>query len=210
MSQQLARVSADLTELDRLLAQPVPPQAPIPQSYVPPAVHYAPPPAPIAPPPVAPPPPVATPARRTPRDTNWIGKVLAVAGVAVTLVGRRSAPRPRRASRHPAARDPRWRWCTAGRGTGRRRGPAQRPPRRSGRRNRVGGDRHCRGVHGRHRRHDDLPLGVRTRRPDPRRVDRWRWPHPGPTLGLATARPAGAGAADRARAHRRRWHHDAC
>jgi uncharacterized membrane protein len=95
MSQQLARVSADLTELDRLLAQPVPPQAPIPQPYAPPAVRYAPPaavqyappPAPIATPPVAPPPPIAPPARRTPRDTNWIGKVLAVAGVAVTLVG---------------------------------------------------------------------------------------------------------------------------
>src|SRR6516165_9395070 len=98
MSQQLARVSADLTELDRLLAQPVPAQPPTPQSYVPPAVHYGPPPAVhyaprpavhYAPPPqpVAPPLPVAPPAPRTPRDTNWIGKVLAVAGVVVTLVG---------------------------------------------------------------------------------------------------------------------------
>src|SRR5689334_15548534 len=83
MSQQLARVSADLTELDRLLAQPVPRQAPIPQPYVPPAAYY-PPPVPVAPPP---PPPVGPPARRTPRDANWIGKVLAVAGVAVTLIG---------------------------------------------------------------------------------------------------------------------------
>jgi uncharacterized membrane protein len=90
MSHQLARISADLTELDRLLAQPAPPQAPIPRPYVPPAVHYAPPPAvhyapppaPVTPPPVAPPP---TP--RMPRDANWIGKVLAVAGVAVTLIG---------------------------------------------------------------------------------------------------------------------------
>ena len=98
MSQQLARVSADLTELDRLLAerpsapQPAPQPVPIPQPYVPPAAQYAPPPAPYwpppqqaTPPPVAPPPPRPKP--RRPRDASWIGKVLAVAGVAVTLIG---------------------------------------------------------------------------------------------------------------------------
>ncbi len=105
MSQQLARVSADLNELDRLLAerppvpqaapQPVPPPMPTPQPYVPPAAAYAPPPAPHWPPqpapPIAPPrltqPPPAPQAPRPPRDASWIGKVLAVAGVAVTLIG---------------------------------------------------------------------------------------------------------------------------
>ncbi|HEX3289274.1 MAG TPA: DUF2339 domain-containing protein [Mycobacterium sp.] len=90
MSQQLARVSADLTELDRLLAQSVPQRAPIEQPYVPP-VAYCPPPVPVAPPPPPPPRPVAPPhppvALPAPRDANWIGKVLAVAGVAVTLIG---------------------------------------------------------------------------------------------------------------------------
>ncbi|WNG95274.1 DUF2339 domain-containing protein [Mycobacterium sp. ITM-2016-00318] len=85
MSEQFAKVSADLNELDRVLAQrpftPLPapqPAAPYPpphpQSYIPPAAVYVPPP----PPPRAP---------RPPRDASWIGKVLAVAGVAVTLVG---------------------------------------------------------------------------------------------------------------------------
>ena len=105
MSQQLARVSADLNELDRLLAerppvpqaapQPVPPPMPTLQPYVPPAAAYAPPPAPPWPPqpapPIAPPrltqPPPAPRAPRPPRDASWIGKVLAVAGVAVTLIG---------------------------------------------------------------------------------------------------------------------------
>ncbi|OBI84245.1 DUF2339 domain-containing protein [Mycobacterium sp. E740] len=65
ISMQLARASADLAELDRRLAP----------SY------WAPPP-PIA----APPPPIARPAP-PPRDEGWIGKFLAVAGVAVTLIG---------------------------------------------------------------------------------------------------------------------------
>ncbi len=101
MSQQLARVSADLNELDRLLAerppvpqaapQPVPPPMPTPQPYVPyappPAAHWPPQPAPpIAPPRLTQPPP-APQAPRPPRDASWIGKVLAVAGVAVTLIG---------------------------------------------------------------------------------------------------------------------------
>jgi uncharacterized membrane protein len=99
MSEQFARVSADLTELDRLLGQrpfvpnaapqPVPPPMHIPQPYIPPAVVYAPPPPP--PPPMVPPrmspPPSPPKAPRPPRDSNWIGKVLAVAGVAVTLIG---------------------------------------------------------------------------------------------------------------------------
>ena len=88
MSEQFAKLSADLTELDRLLAerpsapypapQPVPPPMLVPQPYIPPAAMYAPP----LPPRQAPPP-----APRPPRDASWIGKVLAVAGVAVTLIG---------------------------------------------------------------------------------------------------------------------------
>lgn len=96
MSQQFAKVSADLTELNRLLAhpwqpQPVAPPVPVPQPrpYIPPAVY--PPPVwpsvpPVAPPPASPPPPAPR-APRSPRDASWIGKVLAVAGVAVTLIG---------------------------------------------------------------------------------------------------------------------------
>src|SRR6478735_4270015 len=105
MSAQFAKVSADLTELDRLLSQrpnvpqpaphPVPPPMYIPQPhqpYAPPAAVYAPPPPPPPPPAMAPPPrmtPPPAPPRepRPPRDSNWIGKVLAVAGVAVTLIG---------------------------------------------------------------------------------------------------------------------------
>ncbi len=93
ISHQLARVSTDLTELDRVLSQrpaaPQPVPAPQPMPYVPPAVPFIPPPAPYWPPP--PPPPVAPPrvpsAPRQPRGEGWIGKVLAVAGVAVTLIG---------------------------------------------------------------------------------------------------------------------------
>jgi uncharacterized membrane protein len=110
ISQQLARVSADLTELDRLLAeqppapQPAAPQQPVapqavaqqPAPYVAPAVPYW----PQYPPPQYPPPyqqqyqPPAQPAAvpvpprpRPERTEGWIGKVLAVAGVAVTLIG---------------------------------------------------------------------------------------------------------------------------
>jgi uncharacterized membrane protein len=86
MSQYFARVSADLTELDRLLAESslapqrtaYPPQQPmqVPQPYIPPAAVYVP-----------PPPPSQPKAPKPPRDASWIGKVLAVAGVAVTLIG---------------------------------------------------------------------------------------------------------------------------
>src|SRR6478735_599447 len=99
MSAQFAKVSADLTELDRLLSQrpnvpqpaphPVAPPMYIPQPhqpYAPPAAVYAPPP-PMAPPPRMTPPPAPPREPRPPRDSNWIGKVLAVAGVAVTLIG---------------------------------------------------------------------------------------------------------------------------
>jgi Predicted membrane protein (DUF2339) len=85
ISQQLARVSADLSTLDWLLSvqPPVSAQSAVPvQTYWPPyQPHYAPPPptqpvfAPIVPPPTR------------PRDHGWIGKLLAVAGVAVTLIG---------------------------------------------------------------------------------------------------------------------------
>ena len=97
MSEQFAKVSADLTELDRLLAQrsftpqpappPVPSPMPFPQPYVPPAVAYAPPPPPHLAPPPRPPLPPPPRAPRPPRDASWIGKALAVAGVAVTLIG---------------------------------------------------------------------------------------------------------------------------
>ncbi len=76
MSQQLARVSADLNELDRLLAE----RPRVPQAAQQPA-H------PVAPPPRLTPQPSAPRAPRPPRDASWIGKVLAVAGVAVTLIG---------------------------------------------------------------------------------------------------------------------------
>lgn len=84
ISQQLARASLDLSELDRLLAEPQPivPAAqyvPAPAQYVPAPAPYLPAQAPHWPPPPQPP--------RTPRSEGWIGKVLAVAGVAVTLIG---------------------------------------------------------------------------------------------------------------------------
>jgi uncharacterized membrane protein len=107
MSEQFAKVSAGLTELNRILAErpavpqqlsqpvayPVPQPMPVPPPYLPPAGAYAPPPPqwpaplPVAPPPRLSPPPSAPKAPRFPRDASWIGKVLAVAGVAVTLVG---------------------------------------------------------------------------------------------------------------------------
>jgi uncharacterized membrane protein len=86
MSQQLARMSADLTELDRLLLEQPPVVPPPPSPYVPPAVPYWPQYSQYPPPPphVPPPPPKQ---QRRERSEGWIGKVLAVAGVAVTLVG---------------------------------------------------------------------------------------------------------------------------
>ncbi|MCV7279375.1 DUF2339 domain-containing protein [Mycolicibacterium flavescens] len=67
----LGRVSADLTELQRMLSSAPPVYAP---------------PAPVSPaPPQMPAPPAPVPS--TPRGEGWIGKLLAVAGVAVTLIG---------------------------------------------------------------------------------------------------------------------------
>ncbi|MCH9732547.1 MAG: DUF2339 domain-containing protein [Actinomycetia bacterium] len=98
MSHQLMRVSADLTALDRILAErrsaaiqpPVAhprPQNPAPQQPAPPPARpywpqYPPPPA-FRPVPVPPAP------ARLPKEGSdgWIGKLLAVAGVAVTLIG---------------------------------------------------------------------------------------------------------------------------
>lgn len=101
ISAQLARVSADLTELDRLLASSPPPQEQAPRyaapvAYPPPyaaPVAYSPPYAPPAAPQYAVPaapryaPAAAPPPPKPPRDEGWIGKLLAVAGVAVTLIG---------------------------------------------------------------------------------------------------------------------------
>jgi len=102
ISQYMARVSTDLTALDRLLseqpqaqvAQPVPPSAVYPQPYVAPTMPYWPQYQPQyvapGPAPVPPRPPVTSPAPPKPqqeRSEGWIGKVLAVAGVAVTLIG---------------------------------------------------------------------------------------------------------------------------
>lgn len=88
VSAYMARVSSDLTELDRLLSErPAPaPVAPYWQQYQQyPQPQYQQPPVATAPaPPVAPKPAVPPPA---PRSEGWIGKVLAVAGVAVTLIG---------------------------------------------------------------------------------------------------------------------------
>ncbi|MGV0579059.1 DUF2339 domain-containing protein [Mycolicibacterium elephantis] len=96
ISQYMARVSSDLTQLDRLLAErpsvqatPAPTASYWPQ-YAPPqyaAPHYPQPQQarPVPPTPQAPPAPPRPP--RQPRDEGWIGKVLAVAGVAVTLIG---------------------------------------------------------------------------------------------------------------------------
>lgn len=93
ISQYMARVSADLATLDRLLSQqsqpssaaqsvqqPQPYQVPYWPQYQP---QYQPPPAAPAAPQHAVPPGM----QKQPRDEGWIGKLLAVAGVAVTLIG---------------------------------------------------------------------------------------------------------------------------
>lgn len=85
ISAQLQRVSTDLAELDHLLSQrPAPPQ---PQPYIPPAVPYWPQQPVQYPPPPPPRVPTAPHGLKPPRNERWIGKVLAVAGVAVTLIG---------------------------------------------------------------------------------------------------------------------------
>jgi uncharacterized membrane protein len=88
ISQYMARVSTDLTALDRLLAerpapatQPAPAYAGYPQPYAPPVVPYW---SQYQPPSPA---PQLAPKPQQERSEGWIGKVLAVAGVAVTLIG---------------------------------------------------------------------------------------------------------------------------
>jgi uncharacterized membrane protein len=94
ISQYMARVSADLAVLDRMLAEqsePVRVAHPVPQ----PQPHLQPYPVPYWPqyqPQYRQPVPMVTPVRmppaqKPPRDEGWIGKLLAVAGVAVTLIG---------------------------------------------------------------------------------------------------------------------------
>ena len=85
LSHQLARVSGELTELGRVLSQS-PQAAPAPYWLAPYAAPYAAPP-PSPPPPSPPPPAPAAAVPKPPRDEGWIGKLLAVAGVAVTLIG---------------------------------------------------------------------------------------------------------------------------
>ncbi|WP_102140909.1 DUF2339 domain-containing protein [Mycobacterium hubeiense] len=82
ISAQLARVSTDLVELDRLLSDR-------PAQPTPPPVHQAPPFWPQYPPapPRYTPPPAPAPKPKSQRSEGWIGKALAVAGVAVTLIG---------------------------------------------------------------------------------------------------------------------------
>lgn len=101
ISHQVARVAADLSALDRMLAerpQPNPAAAPAPQPVVP-AQGCAPPPSQPQPMPYWPQyaqpqaapfrpwPTAAAPKPKTERSEGWIGKLLAVAGVAVTLIG---------------------------------------------------------------------------------------------------------------------------
>lgn len=75
MAAYLARASADLRQLERIVAE-----RPVAAAPPAPPAHYW-------QPPVAPQPPAPQPPPRTPRSDGWIGKALAVAGVAVTLVG---------------------------------------------------------------------------------------------------------------------------
>ncbi|OPX12815.1 DUF2339 domain-containing protein [Mycobacterium sp. AT1] len=78
MAAYLARASVDLRQLERIVAErPVAPAQPVAPTYWPPPA-YTPAPQPLAPVPPTP---------RPPRSDGWIGKALAVAGVAVTLVG---------------------------------------------------------------------------------------------------------------------------
>ncbi len=84
ISQYMSRVSTDLTALDGLLSER---PAGYPHPYAPPAVPYWQQyPHPYAAPPVPSRPPV-TPTPPRERSEGWIGKMLAVAGVAVTLIG---------------------------------------------------------------------------------------------------------------------------
>jgi hypothetical protein len=80
LSQQLTRVGAQIAELERTLGTP----APVPPPYYPPPAPY---PYPLPPPPVAARPVAAAVALPSAPREGWIGKLLAAAGVAVTLIG---------------------------------------------------------------------------------------------------------------------------
>ncbi len=96
MSHQMNRVAAQLAEVERMLAgqagvpvrQPATPPAPVPvapspvHAWAPVAMH------PMMPPPVPPPPRAPLTERLgTDKGQGWIGKLLAIVGVAVTLIG---------------------------------------------------------------------------------------------------------------------------
>lgn len=87
ISAYVNRVSSDLNELDRMLYQGT---VSMPQCWAPASYHPGAQQIPMAAPapeaPVGGPPPTAVPAR-TGRSEGWIGKVLSVAGVGVTLIG---------------------------------------------------------------------------------------------------------------------------
>lgn len=92
MASYMARASADLRELSRIVSERPPATAYPPQPQ--PVVQYHRQPAPpMTPPPMTAPAiptpaiPTTRPAAAAPRSEGWIGKALAVAGVAVTLVG---------------------------------------------------------------------------------------------------------------------------
>ena len=212
ISQYMARVSTDLTALDRLLSEQPPVAQPVPQPYPVPywpqyQPQYAPPPPQAAPQQAVP--PVQPVVPKAPRDEGWIGKLLAVAGVAVTLVGvvlllvlAAQAGLLRPEFRVAAGGG----LAVATGGSGRMAVPAARW---TGRCHRPGRDGRRGGLHGRHRRHDHLRLGIRAGRPG-RRRDHRRWrPDPGPSLGLSAPRCAGVGSAHRARARGGRRHHSA-
>lgn len=89
ISHHLAWVSACLTELDRSMAYQQPAAQPV--TYAAPQQYWQPPQtAPVAGPtplPTPPPTPQPAPQPRPERSDGWIGKALAAAGVAVTLIG---------------------------------------------------------------------------------------------------------------------------
>ncbi|WP_036420449.1 DUF2339 domain-containing protein [Mycobacterium sp. 360MFTsu5.1] len=87
MSHHLAWVSACLTELDRSMAYQQPAAQPV--AYAAPQQYWQPPQAPpvAAPTPQPQPPTAPYPQPRPERSDGWIGKALAAAGVAVTLIG---------------------------------------------------------------------------------------------------------------------------
>ncbi|KZS76191.1 hypothetical protein A4G29_05380 [Mycobacterium kansasii] len=96
LSRQMARVSGELGQLDLLISDPATaaqPAPPPPQPVAPYWQHWQPA-APAPPRQFAPPPPRRTPGPGLPptppapdRESGWIGTLLAVAGVAVTLIG---------------------------------------------------------------------------------------------------------------------------